>query len=188
MLPELNENNIVYGPWKVVTAKMKRKALRCAQNPCRGPGSSGVRLFQLPVLCHHFNTPHLRAVQCSKDTHIYPCVSICPRNPGATLGVSHPTISERGMDGTMPALEAATWPLWGEQHPSAARGWRGRDDARWSLQSWQWKAGKVWLAGLPTCIYSKKHSSPTSSVTGAGLVQWEFMGWVSSNGNPLAPG
>lgn len=159
---------------------MKWKSPGCADSLCRGPGSSGARTFQLPVLCHHFGAPDPGAVRWAarhKNTREWPRASSRPRNVTShTAGLSPCRMSgiteARGMagDGTMPARVAATWP---GQHPSASRAWREKDNVRWSLLSWRWKVvERVLISQLSWAfIFSKKHPSPTASVTRGELLQ-----------------
>ena len=133
---------------------MKRKSPGCAENPRRGPGSSGARTFLLPVLCHHFSTPDLGAVQHGRKTHAYALVSpFAPetqraaprRSPSTTSGTTGGERDGRG------------WHRAGHgQHPSAASAERRKDIARWSLLSCQRKAEWVFVAGFPECLFLAK--------------------------------
>lgn len=68
---------------------MKSKSLGYTESPHRGPGSSGVRTFQPPVLCHHFSAPDLRAVRRVRKTHTCALESpLMQETPPATPGAS----------------------------------------------------------------------------------------------------
>lgn len=133
---------------------MKLKSLGCAERQRRGPRSSRVRTFQLPVLCHHFSTPDLGACSAAQSTGTYSGGSIHPRNPAAAPEVPFTSIPD-GRD----HQSREGW--WGMHHSSSmsqraaslsCQHLGGQDQERWSLLSWQLKAEKG-LDNRPSCVY-----------------------------------
>lgn len=128
---------------------MKRKSPGCAESPRRGRWilwSEDVFGCQFCVITSALLISELRTVQHSSKTHAY--ALLCPftqetqpaprdgvtrrcRGPPKATRMAGVASCHRGKQQTRPGPRA------GGQHPSAASAWRGKEDVRWNLLSWQ---------------------------------------------------